>query len=488
VKQYIILATAVVFGAAACVSVGKNANAKPSTANMGQQQTVTAYYNTTCSNCHGVNGEGGGGGTRSLNTWAKFDESNDKKFFDVIKNGSEGGMEAYGAALTDAQIWAQVVHIRELQYKALRAEKGSPKAVNGVYTSKHAKFKVEEVIPQGRGLKTPWGIDWLPDGRMLVTNRPGSMLIMDKSGALASIEGMPQTIELGQGGLLDVAVHPKYAQNGWVYICYADPGPDGSALTKIARGKISFGAGAPKWNSQQTIFEAPKEFYSRAGVHFGSRIAFDKTDHVYFVVGERGVNERAQKLDNPYGKIYRLNDDGTEPKDNPYIGRTGGIKGVWTYGHRCPQGLAFDLDGNFWNTEHGPRGGDELNMVQKGGNYGWPIYVSSINYNDMPMGSPWPKNGDKINQPAHRWLPSIAASGLDVVRGPAFPGWKGDLIAGGLAGSMVERVRMKGGKKVEAEELLQGIGRVRDISTGPDGYVYIALNQPDKVIRLVPAK
>lgn len=141
-KQYIILATAAVFGAAACVSVGKNANAKPSTANMGQQQTVTAYYNTTCSNCHGVNGEGGGGGTRSLNTWAKFDESNDKKFFDVIKNGSEGGMEAYGAALTDAQIWAQVVHIRELQYKALRAEKGSPKAVNGVYTSKHAKFKV----------------------------------------------------------------------------------------------------------------------------------------------------------------------------------------------------------------------------------------------------------------------------------------------------------------------------------------------------------
>jgi glucose/arabinose dehydrogenase len=283
---------------------------------------------------------------------------------------------------------------------------------------------------------------------------------------------------------MEVAIHPDYAKNGWIYLAYTEPGKDRGGLTKIVRGKLE----GTKWTAQQTIFEADQKFYTGAGVHFGSRIAFDGKGKVFFAIGERGGNMLAQELTNPFGKVYRLNDDGSEPKDNPFVGQEGVIKGIWTYGHRNPQGLAFDLDGNLWDTEHGPRGGDEVNRIDKGGNYGWPVVAWSINYNDAPFRTPWPKDDLKVNQPAFRWLPSIGACGLDVVRGSAFPQWKGDLVAGGLSGANVDRLRMKDGKLVEREELVHGMGRVREVAVGPDGNVYIALNQPDKVIRLVPAK
>ncbi|MGV3617389.1 MAG: PQQ-dependent sugar dehydrogenase [Fimbriimonas sp.] len=450
----------------------------PPTPQQGRAVNVTRLYNDTCAKCHGENGQGGGGGTKSLLNRDKFDQKWDRPFFDAIKNGvPDFGMEAYGGTLSDPEIWALVVHIRELQAGALRRESGSPKPdESGVYKGQHHDFKVEDVLTSG--LSTPWGIDWLKDGRMLVTNRPGSLLVV-KDGKTTSVEGLPKSVEYGQGGLMDVAVHPR---NGWIYLGFAEPAESGGgAQTKIVRGKIAFAGDKATWTDTQTIYQAPAESYTRAGVHFGTRIVFDK-GFVYFAIGERGGMMAAQDPKTSIGKIFRVTEDGKIPADNPFG------NAVWSLGHRNPQGLTMDLNGNLWDTEHGPRGGDEVNLITKGANYGWPTHAFSINYNDSPFVTPWPKEGEKINLPAFRWLPSIGASGLDVARGNAFPKWKGDLLAGGLAGANLDRLRMKDGKLVEREELLHGLGRVREVAVGPDGNVYVALNGPDKIIRLVPAK
>lgn len=458
-----------------------------------QGSGVTQLYENNCAKCHGSRGEGGGGGTRSFLTKEKFDQNKDKPYFDAIKKGvPDMGMDAYGVSLTDEQIWGLVVHIRELQGKALREEFGSPKPdPSGVFHSQRHNFKIETVVDRGKGLRTPWAVDWLPDGRMLVTSRPGTLHIAS-GGNLTEVQDVPQSVEQGQGGLMEVAVHPNYRENGWIYLALADPAKSGrGAMTKIVRGKLTTSGGAVRWTGTQTIFEADQQFYNGAGIHFGSRIVFDGKGHIFFVVGERGGNMKAQELSNPYGKIYRVNEDGSFPADNPFAKNASEGKhvgGIWTLGHRNPQGLVQDLSGNLWDTEHGPRGGDEVNLIQKGGNYGWPVIAFSINYNDAPFRTPWAKSGQTFNMPAFRWLPSIGACGLDVARGSAFPNWKGDLLAAGLVGQNLDRFRMKDGKMVEREELIHGMGRIRDVSVGPDGYVYVTLNEPDKIIRLVPAK
>lgn len=455
---------------------------------VGTQQrrnvNVTQLYNEYCGKCHGTNGEGGGGGTKSLLTREKYDQSWDKPFFDAIKKGvPDMGMDPYGETLSDPEVWALVVHLRELQYKDLRAKEPNRKAGSGPHKSKHQDYRIEEVV--GGGLKTPWSIDWLSDGRMLINNRSGSMNIVNQGQIVGTVEGVPVSVEQGQGGLMEVAVHPGHKSNGWIYLTYTEPASSGSGgMTKVVRGKIQ----GSRWTSQQTIWQADQQYYNRAGVHFGSKIAFDGKGHIFFSVGERGSNMGAQSLETPYGKVMRLNEDGTVPTDNPYVGTAGAEKATWTYGHRNQQGLIFDLEGNLWDTEHGPRGGDELNLISRGANYGWPLAVWSINYNDAPFRTPWATDGKTIIQPVFRWLPSIGASGLDLMDGKAFPKWRGDLFAGGLSGNNLDRFRVSKGKLVEHEEILWGMGRIRDIRTGPDGFLYVALNGPDKIIRLVPAK
>jgi len=457
----------------------------------GQSINVTNLYNDTCAKCHGVKGEGGGGGTKSLLFREKFAQKLDRPYFDAIKLGvKDAGMEEYGSTMSDEAIWGLVVHIRELQAKALRDQFGGPKEVDGVYSSPRAKYRIETVIDQGKGLVTPWSIDWLPDGKMLITNRPGALKLSQYGEVGPEISGVPAVRELGQGGLMDVAVHPDYAKNGWIYLSFTDPSKtdNGAGMTKIVRGKLKIDGLKGQWYGQQTIYENKPETYNRSGVHFGSRIVFDRKGHVFFSTGERGSGERAQDLSTPNGKIYRVNEDGSIPADNPFVSDPKNNPAVWSYGHRNPQGLTFDLEGRLWDTEHGPRGGDELNRIIKGANYGWPIVASSINYNDSPHATPWAKPGQNFKEPVLRWIPSIAASGLDVVRGNAFPDWKGDLVAGGLAGTTVQRIRLKGDHVIEQEEILFGWGRVRDVAVAPDGSIYLALNQPDKIVRLTPVK
>lgn len=449
-----------------------------------QQVSMTRLYNENCSKCHGERGEGGGGGTQTLLTREKFDQKHDRPYFDAIKKGvPDAGMEAYGETMTDEQIWGLVVHIRELQGRALRAEFGSPKATNGVYTAKTEKFKVETVVNEDAGLSIPWSLDWLPDGRMLVTNRPGTMVVIKDGKVVSEVSGIPTSLHQGQGGLMDVRVHPNYATNKWIYVAYNEPAKSGNGgLTKIVRGKIEFTGGEAKWTDNQVIYEAAQEHYSRAGVHFGGKIAFDGKGHVFFSVGERGTNMGAQSTSTPFGKVMRVNEDGTIPADNPIPGSP-----MWSYGHRNQQGLAFDAQGNLWDTEHGPRGGDEFNLIKKGVNYGWPVVAFSINYNDSAFRTPWPNAEQKIDLPQFRWLPSIGASGLVLVNGPAFKSWNGDLLAGGLVGENLDRIKVKDGKLVEREEILHGMGRIRDIRVAKDGTVYLVLNNPDIIVRLVPA-
>ena len=460
----------------------------------GPQQrrtNVTKLYNDYCGKCHGENGEGGGGGTKSLLTAEKFDQKYDRAFFDATRNGVPGtGMESMGETLSDQEVWGLVVHIRELQGKALRWSLGKPKKTGDVFNSKLHNYKVETVVEHGQGLKVPWSIDWLPDGKMLVSNRPGGINIFRGGQRVGEIMGLPQVLELGQGGQMEVAVHPQYASNGWIYISYSEPKADGgrAAMTKVVRGKLSWNGDNAQWGSQQTIYQVGQEHYNGSGVHYGCKLAFDGKGHIFISQGERGGGNTAQDLNIPNGKVYRLNEDGSVPKDNPFVGKGVIAEKVWTYGHRNPQGLTIGLDGRIWDTEHGPRGGDELNECTKGDNYGWSKVAFSINYNDSPDWVPFNAPGEKYKMPIFRWIPSIGASGLDVVKGSAFPNWKGDLIAGGLSGSSVDRIRTKDGKFVEREGLVIGMGRVRDIATAPDGVIYVALNGPDKIVRIVPVK
>lgn len=473
------------------------------TACVGQQQTyqkntkvaksnvnISRLYTDTCAKCHGENAEGGGGGTKSLLTVDKFDQKWDKPFFDATRNGvPDAGMEGYGVTMSDEDIWALIVHIRELQNKALRPET-APKAVAGVYSTQHYKYKVETVLPESRDRKTPWSLDWLPDGRMLVNFRPGIMSVVQNGAVVGNVEGLPESTEIGQGGLLEVAVHPDYAKNGWIYLSISDPknGDRRQAFTKLVRGKLKFEDSKILWTNTETIFKMTEDNYNGSGVHFGGKIVFDGKGHIFFSTGERGNGALAQELGKPNGKIWRLNEDGTIPSDNPFVNTKGALPGIWTYGQRNPQGLTIDNNGEVWDTEHAPRGGDELNRITKGTNYGWPIISYGINYNDSSNVVPWPTPEQKMKMSVYRWLPSTGASGLKVAKGKSFPLWNGDLIAGGLAGRNIDRIRVKGDKIVEQETLSWGLGRVRDLAFGPDGYLYVALNEPDRIVRFVPVK
>jgi aldose sugar dehydrogenase len=455
-----------------------------------QTMSMGRLWAEHCSRCHGDRGQGGGAGTRTLLTKELFDQKHDRRFFDAIKHGvPDMGMEPFGGVLSDEEMWGLVVHIRERQHQALRAAGNAPKPTEaGTYKSQHHTFAVEDVFDTGTELNTPWAIDWLPDGSAIVTNRGGTMYVAQGKSLGAPVEGMPAVREIGQGGLMDVAVHPAYAKNGWIYLGFTDPSPTNAraGMTKIVRGKIKREGGKTTWTEQQTIFEAPAETYTTAGVHFGCRIVFDGKGHIFFSIGDRGQQKFAQDLSRPNGKILRVREDGSIPSDNPFVKTEGAMPAVWSYGHRNPQGLVFDLEGNLWDTEHAPRGGDEVNRVLRAANYGWPLVSFGINYNDSPFATPWPTAEQKIVQPVFRWMPSTGACGLDVARGKAFPRWKGDLLAGGLSGQNVDRLRIKDDQIVEREELIFNLGRVRDVAVGPDGFVYVVLNGPDKVIRLVP--
>ncbi|MEI7657522.1 MAG: PQQ-dependent sugar dehydrogenase [Phycisphaerae bacterium] len=455
-------------------------------------QNVDQLWKTNCLSCH-RQGEGGVMNTPTLLTAEAFDEKHDRRFFDAIREGKKGTtMKGFAPALSDEQCWALVNYLRELQFRAVRSGDiplAAPKPKDGLVATKRASFRIEPFVDAG--LSTPWAIEFMPDGAALVTERGGGLRVVRDRQPGTPVKGIPQVYGAGQGGLLDVALHPDHASNGWIYLAFSDPRGDDRgrtvAFTKIVRGRIKDNA----WVDQEVIFAAKPEHYTGGDIHFGCRLAFGPAvqgrRHLFFCIGERGRGEFAQDLTRPNGKVYRTWDDGSVPDDNPFVDVPDAYRQVWSYGHRNPQGLVFDLKGDLYDTEHAPRGGDELNRVVRGANYGWPVVSYGINYNGSPFRTPWTPEGKSFTMPVARWMPSIAACGLAVADGKAFAEWKGDLLAGGLAGACIHRVRLRDGVVIEREEILHGLGRVRDVVCGPDGLIYVVLNDPDRIVRLVPA-
>lgn len=442
---------------------------------------VNDLYLESCAACHGSKFEGGLGGNLADGQWKNG--SSDSDIGRVISQGLPNlGMPAFEKTLSPEQIRSLVVFIREKEKSAAAQAAPPPQPKEGATVkSLLHDYKVETVIEGG--LQTPWSLAFLPDGRQLVTERPGSLRMVDTHLLPEPISGTPTVIELGQGGLLDVAPSPDFANDGWIYLAFADPlaGEKKSAMLKIVRGRIRDHA----WTDEEVIFQASPEFYSPAGIHFGSRMVFD-SGYLYFIIGERGGMMEAQDITRPNGKIYRVYPDGRIPTDNPFAAQKNAIPGIWSYGHRNPQGLAIDLrDHGLYATEHGPRGGDEFNIIRKGANYGWPVISHGMNYDGSPLTGITEKPG--MEQPLVQWTPSIAACGLACYTGDKFPNWKYDFFAGGLRGEL-HRIRIQNEKAIADEVILSGLGRVRDVRSAPDGFLYIVLNQPDRIVRLVPAE
>lgn len=351
-----------------------------------------------------------------------------------------------------------------------------------IITSEKHAFRLATLVT---GLENPWSVAFLQDGRMLVTERAGRLRLVGADFRLdpKPIEGLSESVERGQGGLFDVALHPQYAQNGWIYWAYNAPGPGGWG-TALARGKLQ----GQRMTEVQVLFSMQPK--TRSSQHFGGRIVFDKAGMLYLTLGDRGDKDRAQKLDDHAGSVIRLHDDGRVPADNPFAKRAGAFPEKWTLGNRNMQGAALHPQtGELWTHEHGPQGGDEVNVMRSGLNYGWPVITYGVNYGlGTRIGEGQTKPG--MVQPLHVWVPSIAPSGMAFVSGAQFPQWQGDLLVGALRGQMLVRLVLDGEKVIREERLLQGrAGRIRDVRMGPDGLVYLLSDGPDgALMRLEPAR
>lgn len=448
---------------------------------------VHAKYRELCANCHGADWMGGQGGSLVDGKWRKGGRPD--QLFQSIKFGyAQSEMPGFGTLFSDAEIEELVTYLYEAgrRHAATQGAKAEV-APDRELTAAGETFRVETVVA---GLETPWSIAWLPDGRMLVTERPGRLRIVAVDGKLsAPVEGLPAVFARNQGGLMDVAVHPDHAANGWVYLSYSQPrvvAGETRAFTAIARGRIRDN----RWVDQQMIFEAPDRFLTESEKHWGCKLVFDGAGNLFFGIGERGEGPNAQDLGHPAGKIHRLRDDGAVPPDNPFAGRADVWPSVWAYGVRNPQGLALEPKGSrLWETEHGPRGGDELNLIEAGRNYGWPVVSRGRNYDFAPVR--WAASRPDVAEPVLDWTPSIGASGLAWYAGKAFPNWNGALLAGGLVFEQLDLVRFDATGNPERTNLLKGLGRVRDVRVGPDGCIYVALNhrireESGRIVRLRP--
>ncbi len=463
-------------------------------------------FATYCAGCHGTTLAGGRAHTLLGDVW--HFGGDDASIRQSITDGRAGTeMPPFKTLLKDEEITGLIAYIRAQAALANTSAARAQSPAGARIMTEKATIKLEVVA---EGLSTPWGMAFLPDGRLLVTERPGTLRIVEVNPATDDpastvvpkalgkpIEGIPPVWTQQDGGLFDVVVHPDYAHNGWIYLSYAEPGPNSTSMTTIVRGRIKEG----KWVDQQVLFHAkPSQFYP-TNIHYGSRFVFDRHGHLFYSIGDRGHDTEAQDLSLPNGKIHRINDDGSMA-DNPFASRAGALASIWSYGHRNPQGLAIHpVTGKLWSTEHGPIGGDELNRIEPGRNYGWPVITSGMTYprpGDSPASAPAPppSTREAMESPIVSWTPAIAPSGIAFYTGTRFPAWTNSLFVTGLAGEALRRLETDGDKVVHEEVIFKGFGRVRDVIVGPDGLLYVALNipgvrlsdtTPGMIIRLVPA-
>jgi aldose sugar dehydrogenase len=329
------------------------------------------------------------------------------------------------------------------------------------------------------GLNSPWGLEFLPDGRILIAEKPGRLRVW-RDGNLQQepVSGLPEIWAHGQGGFMDVKMHPDYEQNGWLYFAYSATGTGGGGSTAIGRGKLQ---GNSLVDFEQIFHGRP---LSGGGSHFGSRIVFDEQGYLFTTIGDRGQMNTAQNLESHNGTVLRMNDDGSVPADNPFVNEPGAQPEIWSYGHRNIQGMVFHPEtGDLWTHEHGPRGGDEINVILRAENYGWPKVSFGIHYDGSIFTTDTTLAG--MVDPILQWTPSIAPCGLDIVTSDRYPQWRHNLMVGALAGQHIQRVVIEGRKVVKTERLLEGFARFRAIRQGPDGYLYVLTESPGLFIRLV---
>ena len=438
-----------------------------------QNKKSEQIYKTFCATCHGDDMQGGNSSSLIDGEWGFGADK--RAIANNIKFGIEKyGMPAFGDAITDEEIADLLNYLMD--------EKGSGSNSKIVFEKQIETFDYKvniEIILEN--LEDPWGIAFINPVKALITEKSGSLRIIENDELLSEpVSGIPEVFNFGQGGLLDVAVDPNYEKNGWVYLSFSHE-IDDKGMTKIIRGKIVDN----KWKNEEVLFQAPSNTYVDAKYHFGSRIVFDKKGHLYFSIGDRGQKNDAQNLFKPNGKIHRIFTDGQIPSDNPFVNTEDGIPSIFAYGSRNSQGLAIDPETDLlWSTEHGQKGGDELNIIRSGKNYGWATVTYGRNYNGSVSTEETKLPGMEI--PILFWRPSPAVCGLDFYSGDLFPKWKGHLLVGALKFEDVKILDIEEGRVIHQETLIKDMGRVRDVTMSPDGSIYIILTDPGKLLRLTP--
>ncbi len=431
-----------------------------------------------CGTCHGATLTGIP--APNLLDWYWIHGGRDEQVLRSIRDGwPEAGMPAFRGVLTEEEIQGMLgyIHRQAEAYGRGEIKLPVPPAELIVRSERHV-FRLETWVD---GLQAPWGLAFLPDGKLLVTERPGRLRVI-ANGKLdpTPIGGLPEIFARQDGGLLDVAVHPDYAKNGWVYLAYVERGAEPqTSMTVVIRGRIRDGA----WADQETLFRAEQKHYTpRDTSHYGCRFLFDGRGHLFFTLGDRGRPEDAQDLASPLGKIHRILDDGRIPADNPFANRAGALGSVWSYGHRHVQGMAYHpVTGRLWATEHGPTGGDEINVIAAGHNYGWPVVSAGT---DSVRKFAASQAG--MDAPLATWTPSLAPSGISYFTGDKFPRWKNSLLVAGLGGQEIRRIESDGDRVTHQETLFREYGRVRHVVTGPDGLLYVLFDGPYRIARIVP--
>ncbi len=447
-------------------------------------QAPNQLYREHCADCHGARFQGGNAQSLVDGLW-QFGGDEEA----IARNIREGidhlGMPDYKDELSAEQITALTRFLLDSEKKAIEQRNRIPD------TLKTLDYEISVEI-YAEGLEVPWNIAFLDEKVALVTERPGRLRIIE-NGKLdpAPVEGTPKVLAEGQGGLLAVAFDPDYKEEGnqWIYLAFShvlDPEPNGKragAMTKVVRGRIN----GNKWVDEQVLFEAPHDTYRTTRHHYGTRLVFDRNKILYFAIGERGFGADAQDLSKPNGKIHRILRDGSIPKDNPFRLKRDIMDSIYAYGVRNPQGLAFHPETDqLWEAEHGPKGGDEINLILPGKNYGWPVITYGINYNDTIITDIVRKEG--MEQPVWYWRPSTALCAIAFYHGELFPKWNNKLLAGSLKDEDIRLLDIEKDRVMHEEVILKGAGRVRDVVCSPDGAIYVVLNNPGTILRLVPKK
>ncbi len=433
------------------------------------------HYEEFCSSCHGKN-------VKEFIDREKWVYGSDKKsMFNVIKNGIEkDGMPAYKEVLQDKEIEHLVEYILSAIEDKKSEEFSSGENTDVVFVSEGMKLKLELITDK---INSPWGITQSNEGILFITDKSGELYAIDKNKNIKKIEGLPSVRFRGQGGLMDVILHPNFDDNQRIYLSYSKFHPSDSDLntTAIFSGKLVNN----KIENGKDIFIAKP--YVATSHHYGSRMIFDNEGYLFIAIGERGKrDDYPQKLDNHLGKVLRLNDDGTPVATNPFYNDANAKKEIFSYGHRNPQGLCYDKRNNkIYNNEHGPRGGDEINLVEAGNNYGWPVITYGINYIGTKITDETHKEG--MEQPLHYWVPSIAVCGMDFISSDKYPKWKGDILSGSLKFNYLNRNDLDdNGNFLKEEKLFPTIGRMRSVSQCADGFIYFGVEDPGKVYKIVP--